>query len=517
MFKAVLFDLDGTLTDSAEGITKSVQYALAHYGIQVEDHNQLKCFVGPSLYVQFQTYARMSKEQSVEAVKKFRERFAKVGIYENAVYPGIEEVLKSLKAQGITLAIASAKPQVFVNQVLEHFHLASYFDVIVGSELDGTRAQKSEVITEVLRQLQLEDCPHEVLMVGDRLQDIQGAKECGTTSLGVAYGYGGREELIHADADYIVNNVAELQHFFTINPKPITPQEHYERRVKKHGIALKIWRALYPIGIHFVGAGIASFIGTAIVMTSLIMSNSNMSQQGLMDATMSYALLFTFIGQLIAFPFLYYYFKKDTVLRNRCKKVPIIQSVKKFSVVTWIAFYVFAACLGMGLSNLIDLSGLSQLFPGYSEISEQVFQNQNLLLSVLTVGIFAPLVEELAFRGLMYKRVKEYAGVNAGVIVSSLAFGLYHGNMVQFIFAALLGAVMAIFYEKTDNLWVPIMLHIGVNITSTLLSEFFTGYGSVGIFLLSTIVEIIVAIVLGIILWKKITKKKIQTTSQVEA
>ncbi len=152
MWNTILFDLDGTLTDSAEGITKSVQYALAHFGIQETDLKKLECFVGPPLKEQFMKYCGFSEEQGQEAVRVYRERYSKIGIWENHAYMGIKEMLAKLCTRGYTLGVASSKPTHFVKQILERFELLPYFEVVVGSELDGSRTDKAEVIEEALRQ-----------------------------------------------------------------------------------------------------------------------------------------------------------------------------------------------------------------------------------------------------------------------------------------------------------------------------------------------------------------------------
>lgn len=210
----VFFDLDGTLTDPKEGITKSVAYALKHFGIEV-DPNELTHFIGPPLTGSFEAYYGFSHEQAIQAVKFYRERFGTIGLFENKVYPGIEALLKLLKAQSRKLAVATSKPYVFSIRILEKYGLAQYFDWVVGSELDGTRDKKCEVIEEVLGQAgitkqELSQC----LMVGDRKHDIEGAKLCQITSLGVQYGYSEAGELEKAGADIIVQNIEELQAFF---------------------------------------------------------------------------------------------------------------------------------------------------------------------------------------------------------------------------------------------------------------------------------------------------------------
>src|SRR5699024_1172907 len=150
----ILFDLDGTLTDSAEGIVECVQYELAHFGIEEPDTENLKCFVGPPLLEQFTQYCHMSKRQAETAVAVYRERYAKTGIYENRLYEGIPQLLELLKQEKKILGVASSKPEIYVRRILEYFQIDQYFDVIVGANMDGTRTKKSEVIEEALERLQ---------------------------------------------------------------------------------------------------------------------------------------------------------------------------------------------------------------------------------------------------------------------------------------------------------------------------------------------------------------------------
>ena len=176
MYQYILFDLDGTLTDPKEGITKSVQYALADQGIIEEDLSKLEPFIGPPLLDSFMEFYQMNEEDAHKAIAKYRERFQKTGLYENEIYPGISQMLQSLQHDGRRLAVASSKPTVFVEKILRHFHIKQYFDVIVGSELDGTRSKKEEVVEEALKQL-FEDKtpdPETVVMVGDRKFDVEG-------------------------------------------------------------------------------------------------------------------------------------------------------------------------------------------------------------------------------------------------------------------------------------------------------------------------------------------------------
>lgn len=219
MFSYLLFDLDGTLTDPKEGITKSVQYALADQGIYEEDLDKLEPFIGPPLKESFKEFYQMDEEHALQAVAKYRERFTTIGIFENELLPGIPGLLATLKEHGAKVAIASSKPTVLVERILEHFAIADYFDVVVGSELDGRRSKKEEVVEEALAQLlpkelleskDVQRRKAQIAMIGDRKFDIEGAIAHHLTGVGVRFGYAAAGELEAAGADYIVATVAEL-------------------------------------------------------------------------------------------------------------------------------------------------------------------------------------------------------------------------------------------------------------------------------------------------------------------
>lgn len=210
MYDVILFDLDGTLTDPGIGITNSVSYALEKYGIQVSDRTELYKFIGPPLSESFEVFYGFSPEQAKQAVEYYREYYRDKGIFENLVYDGMEELLKKLKNAGKTLLVATSKPEVFARQILEHFSLAGYFTYIAGSNLDGSRTKKSEVIEYALTSCGIEK-KDTALMVGDREHDVIGAKQAGIDVTGVLFGYGSREELEAAEATYIAETVAELE------------------------------------------------------------------------------------------------------------------------------------------------------------------------------------------------------------------------------------------------------------------------------------------------------------------
>lgn len=210
-WKYILFDLDGTLTDPSEGLANCVRYALEAAGRQMPGHQKIMQLIGPPLVEGFQSVIGMSHEEAVEAKAKYRERYSIIGLFENVPYEGIALTLSRLKSQGKVLALATSKAESYSVRILQHFNLMKYFDVTVGSTLDGSRETKEDIIHEALRRLHLTQEDYEdVIMVGDRKYDILAAKACGIASLGVYYGFAEPGELEEAGADYVVWNVDEI-------------------------------------------------------------------------------------------------------------------------------------------------------------------------------------------------------------------------------------------------------------------------------------------------------------------
>ena len=203
-----MFDLDGTLTLPEEGITKSVQYALSHFGIEENDMERLRRFIGPPLVDAFMGFYGMSRENALDAVKKYRERFSVKGLFENELIDGIPQMLDNLRKGGKKLALATSKPIVFAQKIIDYYDITKYFDVVVGAEFDGTRNEKEDVIAEVLRQVPDVVSP---VMVGDRMHDVIGAKKNNVPCIGVLYGYAAKGELEENGAVCVVGSVSELR------------------------------------------------------------------------------------------------------------------------------------------------------------------------------------------------------------------------------------------------------------------------------------------------------------------
>ena len=367
MYQYILFDLDGTLTDPMVGITTSVQYALAHMDIHEPDIHRLKPFIGPPLEQSFSQFYGMDSVQAKMAVEKYRERYKDIGIYENLLYPGITQLLENLKKAGFKLAIASSKPTVFVIKILEYFSINHYFDVVVGSELDGHRSDKKEVIEEVLRQFGImgqtgtikKSLAKKTVMVGDRSFDILGAKAHGLDSIGVTYGYGIDDELAISGATYLVLTVKELEQL-------LLPKK----------------KEFYKISYYFL----TILLGISISL---------------------------FLNIFVA-----------------------LISVEKYST---------------------DYMKTAQI-----QYSIPLWQG------ILRYGLIIPIIEELAFRGFLFTWLKKHMNWIVAAVFSSLVFGIYHGNVVQFFYAFIMGMCLAWLYEKSHKLQIPILFHGSANIAAYL-------------------------------------------------
>ncbi|MEE1239661.1 MAG: HAD family hydrolase [Acutalibacteraceae bacterium] len=218
-YKYILFDLDGTITDSALGITNSVKYALNKLNAPVPPYETLCKFIGPPLLDGFRDFCGFDSEKAQKAVSFYREYYETTGLFENAVYDGIPELLKALNDNGKSVILATSKPEKFARLILEHFNLSQYFGFAAGASMDETRNNKDAVIDYALKECNIKDKALAV-MVGDRHHDIDGAKRNGISCVGVLYGFGNREELETAGADYITEDINALYKILLFGDSP---------------------------------------------------------------------------------------------------------------------------------------------------------------------------------------------------------------------------------------------------------------------------------------------------------
>ena len=452
----LLFDLDGTLTDPKIGITTCVQHALKEFGIEEPDLDKLEPFIGPPLKDSFMNFYHFTPEQAQKAVEKYRERFQDKGIFENEIYQGIPQMLKKLKARGMHLGVASSKPTVFVEKILEHFGIREYFEVVVGSELDGTRSKKEEVVQEALGRLFHGGTINrqKVLMIGDRKFDTEGAKAAGIESVGVAFGYGSMEELMEAHTDYIVRSVEELRRFLL---------RGYEDMEKDLTPFQKMWVLIYHLVLFTAVRGLVQSLGGNLLRTS-----------GKTEMTPDLASLLVALGCLFGGAAIFRSAKRTI---KRTIRDMYLTHLKWDPKAAYVEFAVAAIGLSQGIAMLMSLTG----FVDKSQAFQQVVEHQaatSLLVAFFTSGLVAPIAEELLFRGIIYGYVRRFFDVRTAVVGSAILFGIYHGNMVQSVYAVLMGYLIAYAYEYFGEFKVPLLAHMGINILAILIS--YTGLAATG-------------------------------------
>ena len=470
MFQYVLFDLDGTLTDPREGITKSVQFALAQQGISEPDLKKLEPFIGPPLKDSFMEFYGMTEEQAAQGVADYRKRFAPIGKFENEVYPGIPEMLGSLKRAGIRLAVASSKPETFVWDILKYFKLDGYFDVVTGSELDGTRSRKEEVVEEALHRLELDGQPvsrENCAMVGDRRFDIEGGRQFRLTTVGVTYGYAAKGELEAAGADYIVKNPVQLTKLLlgergapakrqcAAGERGASGAKQGIEGESRESAFLRTWNVLSPLIVYYVGFNLCYMLIAAGIQVSA--GQGSASQTWLYDNSVLVFSLCRMCSMIAGMAAVFPMFRKETVDWKGSVRLPVL------------TVGILAVAMALGTNILFSLLHITELSKSFADVAGQQFMVP-IWQGLLLFGVVSPLAEEIVFRGVIYNRLKKYFPVWIAILTSAVLFGGYHGNLVQGIYGFLLGTVIAWLYEVAGKFRIPVMFHAFANISVFLMT-----------------------------------------------
>lgn len=468
----LLFDLDGTLTDPKVGICTCVQYALASLGIDEPDLDKLESFIGPPLKDSFKEFYGFDEEKTEEAVAKYRERFKDIGIFENEIYKGIPEMLKKLKTAGKKLAVASSKPTVFVERILVHFSIREYFDVVVGSELDGTNAEKPKIVAEAMLKLygNIPDYTGEkkkkTVMIGDRKFDVEGAKAAKISSVAVAYGYGSVEELESAGADKVVKSVEELERYLLRGEI---------KEEKKESFWMTLWNVAVPVIMFFITQSMGIIIGTSMIASiaeGLPESSAAWlvywDAAGVMEGTTANgtALVNMFAFLLSGFV-VWFVFAKDVI--KKAEKQAKEKEYKTHKPMFFVLMAVGTLAMALGLNELYEVLGVTDMSASYQEVVAMQYAAA-LPLGLLVNGIIAPIAEEIVFRGVVFNRMKKSMNYQVALMGSACIFGVYHGNGVQGTYGFLMGCVIAYLYEHFGTFAVPVVAHIISNVTVYLLS-----------------------------------------------
>ncbi len=453
MYRYVLFDLDGTLTDPKEGICKSVQHALKCAGIDPPPVDELTAFIGPPLSDSFREFYGMDEKAVEKAVADYRERFSDVGWKENIPYDGITELLKHCRQKGVYLAVASSKPQVFVERILKHFGMRKYFNVVVGSGLDGSLGTKSEVVREALRQLyrlggrKQSEKEKKMLtaMVGDRKYDVEGARTEEIEAIGVSYGYQQPGELAEAGADAIAKDVGELEELLLggKSEKKVIP-----RAVPDHSLA----RALYmlmPLILYYLLR-----IGLLAGMQAGIKGFGSGADVPEADYTWPVALMtgLTALG-------LWLIYRGSEPMRMGKKKSSAGRAVG------YIMPVVLGALLALGLNILAAfITGFLSESVREALIIPDTPRSSGYLAGLILYGILSPLAEELLFRWLLLNRIGRVFDTRLAIFLSALFFGIYHGNVMQGCYAFLMGLALALICVCAESLPAAFLFHASANI-----------------------------------------------------
>lgn len=459
MYQYVLFDLDGTLTDPKEGITKSAQYALKSFGIDEPDSDKLEPFIGPPLGDSFRDFYGFDDEKCQQAIKTFREYFESTGIRENKIYPGMADMLKSLKEQGVTLVVASSKPQESVHIVLKLFDIEQYFDLIVGSLKDGSRVTKIEVMEEAFSQLKAREKRKgrkldlsQVLMVGDRKFDIEGARHFGVDSVAVTYGYAPDGELEEAEPTWFADSVSELEEVICQKPSYMK----YSGRASFS----KTLQVLYPIALYWAWELIV-FNVLYILFASIWGISDEMKNP--------VSVYLNALTAVSTWPLLIWLY------RQSCEPVTshVISRRYRNRLMVGVGMIgSYAIGLAMGLNLMVTFFRLASYSASYEEVASTQY-SVPLGIGLIVYGILTPITEELIFRGVLYNRIRKYFPVPVAIFLGALVFGCYHGNLVQMVYAFLMGLAINMMYEYYKHLGAPIIFHCCANFVVYLFAKTF--------------------------------------------
>ena len=446
MYQYILFDLDGTLTDPKEGIIKSFQYALKEeFGIEEKNPDRLEHIIGPPLRGSFLEFG-VPEEDLDRAVEKYRERYRPTGVYENQIYPGMYQLLHDLKKQGKILAVASSKPIEFVHIVLQKFEIEDCFTVIVGSERDGQNESKIEVMERAIEQLKKRTSGRmemsKVLMVGDRKYDMEGAHHFGLDSVAVRYGYAPEGELEAAGATYMVDDVITLGEIIEGEPS------YFKYRGKSS--LVKTCEILYPL--------LAFWVIELIVFNVLYYFLEKQIHFNVMQKDQLNVYL-NAVASIAVWPFLSFLYRKSAPVDTS----HVITRRKKTRLKReGVLIAAYASALAIGLNVLIAALRLANLSKGYQDVSS-VQYSVSLPVGLVIYGIVTPFTEELIFRGVIYQRIKKYFPLTLAIVLNAVVFGFYHGNLVQIVYATIMGMAMAFLYEIYGHLLAPFIFHATAN------------------------------------------------------
>ncbi|MCR5283216.1 MAG: HAD hydrolase-like protein [Lachnospiraceae bacterium] len=447
MYKYVLFDLDGTLTDSGPGIMNAVRHVMEKMHLEDPGAQALRSFVGPPLKDSFERVFGLSGEQIPEAIRIYREYYREKGIFENEVYPGIPQLLSDLKEKGLFLGVASSKPETFVKRILEHFELDGYFSVVTGSIEEGGRETKDEVLAEALQRIRKTE-GHQcrgsnTILVGDRWMDLASAKTQGIDGALVTFGYATEQELSEQEPAFFAEDAAQLY-------EGICKEPAYYRYGKRAAFQ-KTFEILAPLLFYWViRLGVYNLFYALIVYLFA-------PTEPLLGRIEVYL---NVVATVAAWPYLARCYRRDCAPDGS-----ELQTERKIRRIRqdWPLILASSLALSLGLNIVLIFLGFANSSESYQRVAD-VQYSVSLPVGLVIYGILMPYTEEVLFRGVLQNRIMKYYPKVLGIFLSALLFGCYHGNPVQIIYAFFMGLSIALVYEVYQRLSAPVIMHCGANL-----------------------------------------------------
>lgn len=450
MYRYILFDLDGTLSDPKVGICTSFQYALSKMGIDEPDIDTLEPVIGPPLKDSFMGLYNMNEEEAEQAKKFYRERYSDVGKFENEIYPGIAELLRDLQKKDRVVALASSKLTSYCEEILEHFGIREYFDYVVGSVLDGSRDQKEDIIKEALRQMFDGEGPDydEVVMVGDRKYDIEAALNVGIPSIGVTYGYGSREELEEAGAGKIVNTVEGLRSLLLIPMgfSASTPsntamgQKETSSKAKSpeelKAMSKEISRQSFANTWGFAGPALMYWLGSSAFFYGLVFLTGLFFKDKANYPEILTVILYG-VGHVIACLFVLKDFKSvSNYIKDKLPKTPDFMLVGP----------AFAAelLLAIGFGVIYRVSRLAQ------DAAEAPYVPP-MAICILVFGIMVPAASNFVFAGICYHRAGKFMRGTIPMLFTIILCSFMERSTGMGVGLALMTGISIYIFDKAGN------------------------------------------------------------------
>jgi len=474
LWRTILFDLDGTLTDSSEGMVRSVLYALNTVGRTENDVRSLRRYIGPPLRQAFKEFAGLTEEEADRAAAAYREYYAREGMYIASVYPMVPEMLYALKRAGMTLGVVTSKETAQAVRTLQQLRLAQCFDVIIGCRPEETNVSRGALIEEALTVLGKQYTRGEVVYVGDRFYDMEAAKGAGIAAAGAAYGYGSAGELAHSGADCIAQNAAELTRLLMGSGQTA--------RMGNAGAPMtsgqRFLQILIPLLIWFAITNIVSAIGGAVYGAIKVAEYAAAGKdvtnaaQAIIEEMMTtdfnvLNMILSGVANLVVIPVMLAVYKKDT-FRITGRRTSLRAEKKPGAVNSLTALF-----MGLGISIVVNIiiamTPIAQWMYEMNPSRYDMLDSLPVWAMFIVTCLLAPVAEELLFRAVIFRRMRQFTGYMTAAFVSAALFGIVHFDVVTGIAAFIIGVIMAMLYEYTGSIFTSMFFHFGFNIYSVLI------------------------------------------------